>query len=109
MTELRQAALEILALTEPLDKVSRVFELFDAYQQKRVSLNSAQTLWNQNTSLPGRPERPRLVPPLEVPRRKMDTIEGRASLLHSLAHIEFNAINCTRCHLALSGYAPTIL
>jgi uncharacterized ferritin-like protein (DUF455 family) len=34
-----------------------------------------------------------LVPPLEVPKRAMNTDQGRASLLHSLAHIEFNAMN----------------
>ncbi|WP_331851783.1 ferritin-like domain-containing protein [Polynucleobacter necessarius] len=43
--------------------------------------------------LPGRPQKPELILPLQVPKRRMDTLEGRASLLHSLAHIEFNAIN----------------
>jgi uncharacterized ferritin-like protein (DUF455 family) len=42
---------------------------------------------------PGRPLRPELVPPLDVPRRKMTTPKGRAALIHALAHIEFNAIN----------------
>jgi len=42
---------------------------------------------------PGRPARPRLVSPREVPRRPMHTVEGRAALIHALAHIEFNAIN----------------
>ncbi len=41
----------------------------------------------------GRPPRPRLVPAREVPRRGFHTREGRAALLHALAHIEFNAIN----------------
>jgi uncharacterized ferritin-like protein (DUF455 family) len=43
--------------------------------------------------IPGRPQKPDLVPPLEVPKRAMNTDQGRASLLHSLAHIEFNAMN----------------
>ncbi len=42
---------------------------------------------------PGRPSRPRLVEPRELPRRRLGTQEGRATLLHALAHIEFNAIN----------------
>lgn len=42
---------------------------------------------------PGRPSRPRLVEPRELPRRRLGTSEGRATLLHALAHIEFNAIN----------------
>lgn len=43
--------------------------------------------------LPGRPAKPDLVSPFEVPNRKPSTKEGHASLIHALAHIEFNAIN----------------
>jgi uncharacterized ferritin-like protein (DUF455 family) len=93
MIELRQAALEILALTDLQAKVGQVSDLFDKYQQLHLSVNPDVVLSDSNSLLPGRPEKPCLVPPLEVPRRKMDTVEGRASLLHSLAHIEFNAIN----------------
>jgi uncharacterized ferritin-like protein (DUF455 family) len=42
---------------------------------------------------PGRPERPALVHPANVPRRAPSTLEGRAALIHSICHIEFNAIN----------------
>src|ERR1700752_5282336 len=42
---------------------------------------------------PGRPQRPRLVAPRELPRRGLATPEGRAALVHAVAHIEFNAIN----------------
>ena len=42
---------------------------------------------------PGRPTRPALVPPKDVPSRSPFTPEGRAALLHAIAHIEFNAIN----------------
>lgn len=43
--------------------------------------------------LPGRPEAPRLVSPKLVPTRTPFTPQGRAALLHAIAHIEFNAIN----------------
>jgi uncharacterized ferritin-like protein (DUF455 family) len=43
--------------------------------------------------IPGRPERPELVSPRAVPHRPVHTVEGRAALIHALAHIEFNAIN----------------
>lgn len=43
--------------------------------------------------LPGRPARPELVAPMRVPQRSPGTPEGRAALLHAIAHIEFNAIN----------------
>jgi uncharacterized ferritin-like protein (DUF455 family) len=41
----------------------------------------------------GRPERPRLVAPRELPRRSLASPEGRAALIHAVAHIEFNAID----------------
>lgn len=42
---------------------------------------------------PGRPDKPQLVAPGEVERRRLSTPKGQAALIHSLAHIEFNAIN----------------
>jgi uncharacterized ferritin-like protein (DUF455 family) len=43
--------------------------------------------------IPGRPAKPEMVSALAVDKRKLSTPEGRAALIHSLAHIEFNAIN----------------
>ncbi len=42
---------------------------------------------------PGRPARPQLVHPSRLKPRKLAARQGRASFLHALAHIEFNAIN----------------
>ncbi|WP_232023521.1 ferritin-like domain-containing protein [Thiomicrorhabdus aquaedulcis] len=42
---------------------------------------------------PGRPKNPILVSPKELPRRRLGSAEGHAALMHSIAHIEFNAIN----------------
>jgi uncharacterized ferritin-like protein (DUF455 family) len=46
-----------------------------------------------NQPLPGRPATPELITPLKVPRRSLASPQGRAALIHALAHIEFNAIN----------------
>ena len=43
--------------------------------------------------VPGRPPRPALVHPNALKTRAVGTPQGRASLLHALAHIEANAIN----------------
>ena len=72
MIELRQASLEILAITDVQIKVGRVFQLFDDYQQGRVRLNTTAVLNSQNLDLPGRPIKPGLIPPLQVPKRKME-------------------------------------
>lgn len=42
---------------------------------------------------PGRPDKPELVAPNALKHRSVHSPEGRAVLLHALAHIEFNAIN----------------
>lgn len=44
-------------------------------------------------ALPGRPARPELLHHTAVARRSPATAEGRAVLIHAIAHIEFNAIN----------------
>lgn len=43
--------------------------------------------------MPGRPARPRLVHPRELPRRGLGSPEGRAAFVHAIAHIELNAID----------------
>jgi len=47
----------------------------------------------QTDDVPGRPLQPRLVQPAQLPQRSMASAEGRAALLHAIAHIEFNAVN----------------
>jgi len=93
MLELRAASLAILASEDAQTKVSQLPKLFEDYQQERVTLDVSCQLDAQGVILPGRPLKPELVLPKLVPKRRMDTLEGRAGLLHSLAHIEFNAMN----------------
>ncbi|WP_041365555.1 ferritin-like domain-containing protein [Methylomonas methanica] len=38
------------------------------------------------------PDKPRLLMPRDMPRRRLDTMEGKAAFFHALAHIEFMAI-----------------
>ena len=91
-TELRGAALFWLGQTDPLQKVAGVRALQQAWDQQLVTLDVSVAL-APVLPLPGRPARPELVPPLAVKQRSMCTVEGRATLIHALAHIEFNAIN----------------
>lgn len=43
--------------------------------------------------VPGREARPKLVAPAKLAKRTMNTAEGRAILIHALAHIEMNAVD----------------
>lgn len=91
-SELRHAALACLAESRVAIKVGGVAYLADAWQKGALSLDTVGCVVS-TLPLPGIPERPELVSPLSVKRRAMNTVEGRAVLIHALAHIEFNAIN----------------
>ncbi len=90
--ELRQDALRCLAIADAQDKVAAVNALAQAWAAQVASLDIAAVL-TLDMTIPGRPAKPELVSPLQVERRSMRTAEGRAALIHALAHIEFNAIN----------------
>jgi uncharacterized ferritin-like protein (DUF455 family) len=90
--ELRRSALGWLLECDPAAKAAGVTALHGAWQQRAITLAPDAPLAAPE-GIPGRPALPALVPPLAVQRRSMRTVEGRAALLHALAHIEFNAIN----------------
>jgi len=87
---LRERALQVLRIESPAEKAAAARALYEA--RALHPLDSVQAL-DEPAGLPGRPARPRLVPPKDVPTRSPFTPEGRAALLHAIAHIEFNAIN----------------
>lgn len=90
--ELRRSALHWLAQSGCGVKVDGVQTLMQDWRAKRVALDRAVAL-SAAATIPGRPSCPVLVSPLQVKARSMRTLEGRAALIHALAHIEFNAIN----------------
>ncbi len=53
----------------------------------------AQASMAEPPGIPGRPARPELVPHTALKQRSMKSVEGRAALIHALAHIELNAID----------------
>jgi len=79
--------------------------LFDADIERKLNLTElAQRLAEQGglaftVKQPPRPiaetafpQRPQLLMPRDMPRRRLDTTEGRVAFFHALAHIEFMAI-----------------
>ena len=90
--DLRRAALHCLCEADVAAKVAGVGALAAAWESGAMALDSQCEL-QASLSIPGRPPQPLLVPPREVKHRSMATLEGRAAMIHALAHIEFNAIN----------------
>ncbi|KQZ32729.1 ferritin-like domain-containing protein [Duganella sp. Root1480D1] len=91
--ELRSIALQCLVEPDPAAKVAAVAAMAEAWAGGSLLLDAASPLAAPDTLIPGRPARPELVAPRLVGRRSMATVEGRAMLVHALAHIEFNAVN----------------
>ena len=75
----------------PEDKVACVHALQADWSTGRVEVYADAE--RAPIDRPGHPDTPLLVSPQQVPRRRADTVPGRAALIHALAHIEFNAIN----------------
>ncbi len=89
--ELRHRALELLAGADVAAKVDGARAL--GLKAADHTLDPDAMLDAAAQALPGRPVLPRLVEPARVPQRSAFTPDGRAALLHAVAHIEFNAIN----------------
>jgi uncharacterized ferritin-like protein (DUF455 family) len=92
MPELRTRALQCLLETDPVAKAAAVAAMAQDYDNGGWQLDAGAAL-HAAGAIPGRPDRPELVAPRLVGRRSMVTVEGRAMLIHALAHIEFNATN----------------
>jgi len=72
--------------------------------KKRLCVDALLSDWNKGllnrepaellqVEVPGRPEKPELLPHGKLKQRKLGSELGRAMLIHAIAHIEFNAIN----------------
>jgi uncharacterized ferritin-like protein (DUF455 family) len=85
---IRRLAQQLLLVHSPQDKAAAV----RALDTSALTLDPAEVIV-QVEGIPGRPERPPLVHPSQLKHRAPGTREGRASLIHALAHIEANAIN----------------
>jgi len=73
-------------------KAAQAIAIAEAVRDGTLTLDAEEAA-TAPLAAPGRPPRPLLVPVREVPQRGLGSVEGRAALLHAVAHIEFNAIN----------------
>ncbi len=87
VSTLRQLSLAVLLEADPARKaaLARALDTFDA-------IGAADAI-AEPAGIPGRPPAPALVPHTEIKQRSIKSPDGLASLMHALAHIEFNAIN----------------
>ncbi len=91
MLSVYKHALQCLLHENPETKCEAVFALQARFDNENLDLTNSDKI--ESITIPGRPSKPVLVSPHEVPRRKLSSNEGRIALIHAIAHIEFNAIN----------------
>jgi len=86
------AARDCLQAASPDEKLAATFATVDAFARGELATpDDARS--PEPIGMPGRPARPRLVHPRELSKRGMGSPQGRAAFVHSIAHIEFNAID----------------
>lgn len=87
-----QAAHACLAAASVEAKLESTFAAAAAFRRGELVV-PADAPAPEPIGMPGRPARPRLVHPRELPRRGLGSEAGRAAFIHAIAHIEFNAID----------------
>ena len=80
-----------LMMTQPAAKVSCAHKICDQWSSNELVLDTEVT--PVRVLIPGRPEKPELANPREVPKRGFNSESARIKLVHAITHIEFNAIN----------------
>jgi len=92
MTDLHAAAKRCLEATDPAEKLRLTHATWQAWLAGELRADPVSPP-PEPIAAPGRPAKPQLVNARQVPQRGLGSAEGRAALVHAVAHIEFNAIN----------------
>lgn len=92
MSDLHAAAKACLDATDPAEKLRLTHATWQAFRAGALHADPASPS-PEPIGAPGRPAKPQLVNARQLPQRGLGSEEGRAALVHSVAHIEFNAIN----------------
>ncbi|MGF1445154.1 MAG: ferritin-like domain-containing protein [Pikeienuella sp.] len=90
---LAQAADRVLRTADPWEKTALSRAAAAAWFAAREAGETPEIGTATPPDFPARPERPELRDPRDVPRRRTGSPEGRAALLHAIAHIELNAVD----------------
>jgi uncharacterized ferritin-like protein (DUF455 family) len=90
---LREMAVQVLTTADGRAKTALSHAHARAWFAARKAGHSLAIGRAQPPLRPSRPDRPELLAPRDVPRRKPGTPQGRIALLHAIAHIELNAVD----------------
>lgn len=80
----------ILATRDPLEKLAGVRKMYDAFLLNKTTFQRPHSFSIQEAGFPTNLE---WVNPKALKARRVGSVQGRASMIHAVCHIEFNAIN----------------
>lgn len=90
---LAEMAVEVLTTADGREKTALSLRHAEAWFAARASGDAIEIGAATPPDFPARPEKPELLAPRDVPRRRPGTLAGRQALLHAVAHIELNAVD----------------
>lgn len=90
--DLFEAARRCLCAADPEQKFALTRQAAADFRAGNLKISHTNQDF-ESISEPGRPSRPQLIEPRNLAQRGLGSAEGRAALVHAIAHIEFNAIN----------------
>jgi uncharacterized ferritin-like protein (DUF455 family) len=93
MTSLAEMAVQVLTCADGREKTALGRRHAATWFAARAAGTPLPIGTAQPPLRPARPERPELLPPRDVPRRRPGSPLGRIALLHAVAHIELNAVD----------------
>ncbi len=73
-----------------VEKISRIDQLHSSRNAGKLNRDNLANDQPERVEIPGRPEKPELIPVSQLKQRKLGSELGRATLIHAIAHIEFN-------------------
>lgn len=94
-SSLADAARAIVGTADLEEKKTLAHAAAGLWFKKSLSRTGTRHPQDMMPARPGRPEQPILLAPRDMPGRSTGGIRGRIALLHSLAHIELNAVDLT--------------
>ena len=90
---LAEAAVEVLSTADAREK-TKLSRAHAARWQAAVARGEVPDIGRATPpDRPARPEKPELLDPRDVPRRRPGTPGGRLAMIHAIAHIELNAVD----------------
>ena len=93
MTTLSELGVAVLTETDARKKTALSREAAAAWRVSRGAGAPLPFGDARPPDFPGRPERPELLDPRDMPKRRRGGVAGRIALIHAIAHIELNAVD----------------